>query len=463
MFLNHFDPSDISPDVMVDREDDVAWLRENFERYFDAIENHTLTVDARRIVCVTGDKGIGKSILAAKVIQQLRRKYSASTLFVSVDCRSANGARGVIGSIASGLLHEIASFAPVAAAGGKPFPDWIQDLAYVLSNVAHADTASRKTIHQQLSVKKSTLKLGGQQMLRALKAEFDISLEREKREIDALETAVTFDVDRLLLLTAKLFEDLRNAGMRVFLLVDNVDELQHEYWDEDARNHTQATVKSVLRLTEAPIAMLLCMRTYFQSILPRAVGLPRQLGPLPEARLLEIVEHRIGLDAEHVQLAMRSDAARAVILELARRATTPLALLTWVKWVAESKPGFADPIGAHALTWRGARYVDFAKVIQATLKLFATKRAAGEDSVTREELLEAIGNNEHGFRYLQTTELILPRDFWNPTHFVLDPSAAWIVELRLRDAGQRAGAHGGHSEGASWGAELVDSPAQGGV
>ena len=430
MNLNHFDPSDISPDVMVDRDDDVAWLGDKFESYFDAIEQHTLDVTARRIVCVTGDKGIGKSILAAKVIQKLRGKYSASTLFVSVDCRSANGARGVIASIASGLLHEIAEFAPVAAAGGKPFPSWIQELASVLSNVAHADDASRKIIQQQLIAKKATLKLGGQIMLRALKTEFDISLEREKRDIDALETTVKFDVERLLTLTIKLFEDLRGAGMRVFLLVDNVDELQHEYWDEDARKSTLATVKTVLRLTDAPIAMLLCMRTYFQTILPRAVGVPRQLEPLPEARLLEIVEHRVGLDAEHVQRAMRSDQARAVINDLARRATTPLALLTWVKWVAESKQGFAEPIGTHAEKWRGARYVDFAKVIKATLALFAAKLVAGEDSVTRQELLDAIGNNEDGFRYLQTTELILPRDFWNPTHFVLDPSTAWIVEPR---------------------------------
>jgi hypothetical protein len=430
MNLNHFDPSDIAPDVMVDRDDDVAWLGDKFESYFDAIEQQTLNTSAKRIVCVTGNKGIGKSILAAKVIGQLRRKYSASTLFVSVDCRSTNGARGVIASIASALVNEIASFAPVAALGGKPFPDWIQALASVLSTVAHADSASSKTLHQQLSLKRATLKLGGQLMLRMLKTEFDVSTEREKKEIDALETTITFDVDRLLMLTIKLFEDLRAAGMRVFLLVDNVDELQHEYWDEDARQSTLSTVKRVLRLTDAPIAMLLCMRTYFQTILPRAVGVPRQLEPLPEARLLEIVEHRIGLDSDTIQLAMRSGEAQAVIRELAQRAGTPLALLTWVKWVAESRRGFADPLSAHARTWRDARYADFAKVIQATLKLFAASRKEGSDSVTKPELLAAIGNDEDGFRYLQTTELILPRDFWNPTHFVLDPSAAWIVESR---------------------------------
>jgi Cdc6-like AAA superfamily ATPase len=430
MFLNHFDPSDVSPDVLVDREDDVAWLRSNFESYFDAIEERTLDVAAKRIVCVTGDKGIGKSILAAKVVQELRRKYSASTLFVSVDCRSANGARGVIASIASGLVEEIATFTPVVAAAGKPFPEWLQPLAAVLSAVAHADAASRKTLRQQMSLHKAALKLGGQMMLRALSSEFQVSIEQERRESDALETTVTFDVDRLLLLTTRLFQDIRQAGMRVFLLIDNVDELQHEYWNDDARKSTQATVKSVLRLTEAPIAMLLCMRTYFQTILPRAVGVPRHLEQLPDAQLLEIVDHRISLDSEPVQRALRADDAQAVIKALAERATTPLALLIWVKWVAESKRGFADPVDAHAERWRDARYVDFKKVIEAALKLFAAQEAEGLDAVASKDLLAAIGGDEQGLRYLQTTELILPRDFWDPTHFVLDPSAAWIARPR---------------------------------
>ena len=39
-------------------------------------------------------------------------------------------------------------------------------LAGVLSTLAHADAASAKTLHQQLSVHRATLKLGGQQMLR---------------------------------------------------------------------------------------------------------------------------------------------------------------------------------------------------------------------------------------------------------------------------------------------------------
>jgi hypothetical protein len=49
MFLDHFDPADISPDVMIDREDDLRWLKGNFESYFDAIEQGKLTHAAKRI------------------------------------------------------------------------------------------------------------------------------------------------------------------------------------------------------------------------------------------------------------------------------------------------------------------------------------------------------------------------------------------------------------------------------
>ena len=67
---------------------------------------------------------------------------------------------------------------------------------------------------------------------------------------------------------------------------------------------------------------------------------------------------------------------------------------------------------------------------QAALKLFADKRAEGIEAVSRDELVTALGENQSAFRYLQTSELILPRDFWDPTHFVLDPSAAWIAGQR---------------------------------
>jgi Cdc6-like AAA superfamily ATPase len=427
MFLNHFDPSDISPRVLIDREDEAAWLRESFETYFDAIERHELDDGARRIVCVTGDKGIGKSILAAKVIADLKRQYSGSTLFVSVDCRRTNGARGVLADIASGLAREIESFR--SGVSGSPCPEWLEHLARVLTTIAHADEASSKVLQQRVSAHKAVLKLGGQQMLRLLKAEFDVSVEREKKDVEALETTIKFDVHRLLALTTTLFEDIRQAGLRVFVLLDNVDELQHEYWDEDARQNTRATVKSVLRLVDAPIAMLLCMRTYFQTALPRAVGSPRQLEPLPAKELLAIVDHRVGREAEATRAALRAEPARTIIAQLAERATTPLALLTWVKWVAESRGSFAKSVEAHAAQWRDARYPDFCAAVAATLALFAGKRAQGSDSVSRKELLAALADDEEAFRYLQTTELILPRDFWDPTHFVLDPSAAWIAGL----------------------------------
>jgi hypothetical protein len=428
VFLNHFDPADISADVMVDREDDVTWLSENFESYFDAIERRTLGDTDKRIVCVTGDKGMGKSILAGKVIQELRKKYSGSTLFVSVDCRGTNGARGVVASIASGLVEEISTFQPVVAAGGRPYPDWLPALASELSNIAHADKASSKTVHERLTKLKGTLKLGGQKMLGMLKAEWGISLDAELRDVRTLESAIDFDIDRVFTLTTKLFQDIRAAGLRVFLLVDNVDELQHEYWDEDARKNTHATVKRVLTLTEAPIAMLLCMRTYFQSILPRVVGVPRAIQPLLAPQLLEIAKHRIHLEAEPAQRALRSDKAQTMIAALARHAGTPLAFLTWVKWVAESREGFDAAIDKHAESWRGARYVDFRKAVARALELFAEKRADGDDAVARKDLIAAIGGDEDALRYLQDSELILPRDFWNPTHFVLDPTAAWIAE-----------------------------------
>lgn len=79
---------------------------------------------------------------------------------------------------------------------------------------------------------------------------------------------------------------------------------------------------------------------------------------------------------------------------------------------------------------------------RAALRLCETKHASGIDAVGKKELLAAIGNDEEGFRYLQTTEIILPRDFWNPTHFLLESGRRldrrvarlmWIFGSLLRD------------------------------
>jgi hypothetical protein len=95
--------------------------------------------------------------------------------------------------------------------------------------------------------------------------------------------------------------------------------------------------------------------------------------------------------------------------------------------VAESKDAFSVGVGHHANTWRNARYADYRLAIKATLDLFDKGRTEGRDAVTVKELLTALRDDSDAMRYLQTTELVLPNDFWAPTHFVLDPTAAWIL------------------------------------
>lgn len=430
VFLQHFDPADISPESMVDREVDVDWVEGNFAAYLDAIEQGTVDVLSRRVVAVTGDKGIGKSILAQKVVSRLRARYSSSTFFVQVDCRGATGARGVIASVARGLTSEVTEFLRLQklAPASASLPVGMAEAISVLSTVAHADEASARNLHQQLVAFKEAVKFGGSGMLTLLKAEFDISLERKREQIDALEAKVVFDVDRLVRLTLKLFEDIRKAGYRIFLLIDNLDELQHEYWDDGLRTTALATVKSVLRLTEGPVAMLLCMRTYFQSVLPRVVSVPRRLMPLPPPILRDIVNGRIARESEGVRRELGHDRAKLVLDGLAARAPTPLALINWVRWVAESPRPFDTSVDEHARSWRDMRYAEYARAIAATLNLFRTRKAEGDESITAVDLLAALKDDKDALRYLQTTELVLPRDFWNPTHFVLDPTAAWIVD-----------------------------------
>jgi Cdc6-like AAA superfamily ATPase len=428
--LHHFDPRDTSPDLLINRSEELETLEEAFTSYFDEIGSLRLGPDAQCVRSLTGEKGCGKSILAAKLVKKLRKKYSADTLFVAVDCRGIGGVRGVLGSIASGLVSEIAEIAEIAE-----IEPAIRALAWILSTVTHVDTASIKNLNQQILQHKSAFKsaLKGQGSLKALKtlsAEFDISFERTETEIKTLqaETTVTFDTDRLLNLTLNVFEAIRKANYRVFLLIDNLDELQHEYGTEEELTATAKTINRILRLCEAPIAMLFCMRSYFfHGQVSRVLTQPRvQLKRLSAEDHGAIVADRVAREREVVRNLFQTDDARNMVAELAERAATPFALLSWIQFVAQSRGGFSVPVAVHAKDWRDDRFVDFATAIEDTLKLFGEK---GTGSVGRKELLKALGDDEDALRYLTTTELVLPRNLWDPTHFVLDPSAAWIAGL----------------------------------
>ena len=422
MFLNHFDPSDIAPDILVDREDDVSWVRSNFESYFDAIEQRTLNDAAKRIVCVTGRQGDREeSILAAKVVQGLRKKYSGSTLFVSVDCRGTNGARDVIASIASqGSSTRSPRSRRSSPPGGSPFPPWLQALAPACSRPSPTRTlpARRRSTSSSASTGPRSSSAASRCSGRSRPSSTSPSRGDEgsgrDRDHDHLRRREAPHADDPLLRG----HPRRRGSASSSSSTTSTKAASYEYWDEDARKNTEATVKRVLKLYDAPIATRssACAPTSSRSCLALS-AMPRQLEDRSTAARAHPRSSTTGsaLEAGAVQSAMRSDAARTVIGAFAERGhrTARPAHVGQVGRREQGRLYQPDRRPRAEVAGRALRRLQAHDRGDAEA-LRDEARIEGDDAVTRKELLAAVGDDEEAFRYLQTTEARPPARLLGP-------------------------------------------------
>ena len=84
------------------------------------------------------------------------------------------------------------------------------------------------------------------------------------------------------------------------------------------------------------------------------------------------------------------------------------------------------PLDKHAASWLSARYVDFRDEVGKVLRWFSNNP---DRAIRDKELSDMVG--EDALDYLKQTEVVLPRDFWNPTHFLLDPTASWLLSSHV--------------------------------
>src|SRR5690606_29416819 len=107
--------------------------------------------------------------------------------------------------------------------------------------------------------------------------------------------SITIDGPRLREALVRLLADIHtHARLRVVLYLDNIEELDHEAMrDEVTRERVRGEIEALLELSEAPLGLVLNMRTYYASVLDRRISRRRTLGRLSEAEHLEIFERRV--------------------------------------------------------------------------------------------------------------------------------------------------------------------------
>ncbi|MEM9463118.1 MAG: ATP-binding protein [Myxococcota bacterium] len=408
-----FMPTDVHPSLMVDRTELREELTADILRYLGRRDPR-----ASGTWAVTGDKGSGKTILTRAVLEDVREKRSGSTVVVTVDCRERQSWRELLSQLGYGLMTELLELRKIER---DVVSESLLAEAQLIDELARLDRAELRILHEHAQSFKAHLKLvaATSELLSSLRVDLGFDMGVDVRRVKGLSGMRTFDEDRLSRALCGLCQDIRAAGLGVVVYLDNIDELRHEYHDVESRRRIRRDVEGLLRLREAPIALVLNMRTYFSRVLPRQLPTPPlRLGPLPEQDLLGILDKRVRHESPEVQRGFEQPEAREAVERLAKLAPTALAFLTWVHYLYRR-----DYLALERLEQGFSRYVysAYSTVDENQVRRLMDEFDTPTTSIDRERLLAACEGNEEILHKLEDLQVVLPGDFWSPQTYTLDP------------------------------------------
>ncbi|MEM9458139.1 MAG: hypothetical protein AAGF11_28450 [Myxococcota bacterium] len=415
-----FQPRDVDPALFVDRSRQLRWLEGLVTHYL-----YNRTVDKGLVVAVLGAKGVGKSILSRKALGALRDKFGRYVAFVTIDCRRKLSQRKVLREIADSLHQELAR---MKTSGASEVTPELVDTAAVVKTIASYTHVKLSTLHENLAVFKnaSNLKVGGK-LLDFLRAEFNIAVSRDKQERQALEGEVLLDDTTLRESLIQLLRDVRiqDPKLDVIIYLDNIDELDHDACN-DASKREQIRLETIglLDLCRAPVGFVLNMRSYYASSLLRDVDNTYTLESLPPEHMAQMLQVRLAGEREEIREVLASDQWSATLEELSRMAPTPLVFLRWLKYLAEWDEVGRGPI---ATRLEGYNNHHVANVSPEQLRVVARIFDPPARTVQRAELLVACDGREAMLSQLIHAQVVLPRDFWEPNEFTLDPELHYML------------------------------------
>ncbi len=412
--LTNLNPASIDARELVNREDDARWLRDNLGIYLGS-EDPRLG----GAFCILGEKGIGKSILTRKVLDELELVHAATTVFVTVDCRPLRNQRDVYRKLVDELVHQLAYRSSVS--------DPIKAELRAFGELARFDEVTLQNAHERLVQHKIGLDVSGARtFLKWLEVEFNISLSRNKKTIESLQGKLVFDGPRLQDGLIQLIDDLHeHAKLRVVVFLDNLEELDHEAMrDEARRERMRGEIESLLNLAEGPLGLVLNMRTYYASVLPRRISKRRTLERLGVPELHAILDKRLEKERQDKREAVAADrAVQSSIAKLAKLARTPLAFLTWTEYVLEEGLYDQEDVAKALTGWFANHYSIVARHIPKVAALFED----AQSTVELEAVRDACAKQDAIVRQLLDHQVLLPVNYWDPRDFFLDPELGFLI------------------------------------
>jgi Cdc6-like AAA superfamily ATPase len=393
-------PEGLEPELFADREED----RENIKRMI-ATAIRAKGIEGIRLLG-TGDRGVGKSILFRKVLEELHQE--SEFIYVAIDGRECRDEVDMLKKLCKTICGALR--------------EKFRDDDRVLAEAAYIEDVVEKskiTRKNATSILNGIKVMGGVEVgiVTFLKTKMGITSEIAERE--EVSDQYEFDVNASFLL------DLLNSVIetvtekqKILFFIDNLDQIYDKERISEFLRLLLAMKKPVVVTTVRTEALSNELRRDFRRIVP-----VKELG---EDALIKILEKRLEVCDEEDRESINKEQLFKVADALKTLTGNPLTFLTWIEFLCNNTELNIETTLEDLRRYAVTHFYDFRPEELEKISRFFLKQ--GNTYKEKKEILES-DFSEGLFDRLYERGVLVASDIYNPRHYRLAPEFAFFKEL----------------------------------
>ena len=398
-------PLSVDPGDLVDRDRERAYLLSILEDYRNtAIEANEPSAREARIL-ISGERGVGKSILTRRVIDEFEKKHPHQVIAVTIDSRSLPY-RAVLAELAKALVAKVLPEATEHRKELLPLLELVRMLANN-SQIQKSQVESIQTKYQSTAGVSANALLG---------LEGAFTWEQTRQIGTGLQTTQTVTDNLLHAVIERLLGELAKSPWLVVVFYDDLDQaLAGTDGDE-----ILAVFRRVLDIR--PCIALVHVRTECcVENLSREMSENVEVGGLDGVALRELLSRRMQRAPREIQDHFSRVDNWATLEQLAKLTDNALVYLRWVSGLlrtqdANPSPGWATDEALQSIVVTAAPVQGFDRTVLS--RVVATIDGLPTPWFTRQTLLqqsdETRGFTEQDIEDLEKLGLLVPRYRFRP-------------------------------------------------
>lgn len=363
---------------------------------------------------VTGERGIGKSILTRAALARLKEQLGGHVAFIRVEgSRQPDGFRGLLRDVLNELRTELEGLDKAESERALRTPEQVYRQIDALASLARYARVTAMRVQQtlekyELSAELRTPKAFGH----LLGTRFGVSLEQQDRQSLTLEEE--FDDETFRVALCRILAELRQHRQKVVIFVDDLDQV---YGVESTRiEQTDAMLKHIKQITDC--FLVVNLRDYYVTgETNREYHFVLHLPPLDADALRSIVRARLKTEPEPKR-GQLAETLEPCLDALCEHTGNPLALLSWCHWLVTRTSCGLEDLRANLNRFVANHYAWFSDSVPDVAALF---KGLAQPIRTRDDLIKELAGGESMLRTLERREILLPLDFHERLFYRLNP------------------------------------------